>query len=288
MDQPRIYVSTGLMRVSTLEAADSLVEKGVLALELSGGVPDPAIAEVVKGLFLRGIRLQPHNYFPAPAESFVFNLSAPAASDRDRSIAFAMAAVDMAVLCGASRYSFHAGFLGTPRVQDLGRPWGAVEQLPLTEGIAIFQESVLILHEYAQSRGIRLLVENNVLTEGTASSNGTDVLLMTSPEGIARVMAGLPDDVQLLLDVAHLKVSARTLHFSAPEAMSFLSELVGGYHLSDNDGKSDSNDPVQEDSWFWDLLSDQSEFATLEVVSSGAVSIVDQVDMCARRWTKRD
>jgi uncharacterized protein (UPF0276 family) len=110
---------------------------------------------------------------------------------------------------------------------------------------------------------------------------------MTSPEGIERVMAGLPDDVQLLLDVAHLKVSARTLDFSAPEAMSFVAALVGGYHLSDNDGAADTNGAVSEDSWFWDHLYGQAEFATLEIAPNDAVSIVDQVKLCARKWTSR-
>lgn len=284
MYEPRIYVSTGLMPMTTREASEALLNQGVRALELSGGIPEPGVLGMIAELRRAGAYLQPHNYFPAPSEHFVFNLSAPAARDRERSIAFAKAAIDTAVFCGASRYSFHAGFLGTPRLADLGRSWRAVEQVSPEEGIALFQTSVARLNEYAQTMGIQLLVENNVLTEGTATSNGPDVLLMTSPEGIERVMRLLPEGVQLLLDVGHLKVSAKTLGFSADAAMSFLANLVGGYHLSENDGMSDSNDPLREDSWFWNHLSDNVAFASLEVITDDDVSILDQVKLCSKRW----
>jgi hypothetical protein len=52
---------------------------------------------------------------------------------------------------------------------------------------------------------------------------------------------------------------------------------LGGYHLSENDGYIDSNEPVRQDSWFWEGLTPGVEFVTLEVNPNFGANFADQV-----------
>jgi sugar phosphate isomerase/epimerase len=112
---------------------------------------------------------------------------------------------------------------------------------------------------------------------GTAKQNGDDILLMTTPEGMRDVFGTLPPAVGLLMDVAHLAVSARTLGFDPGHALADVADLVGGYHLSENDGTVDSNQPVRQDSWFWDGLTPKAAFVTLEINPDSGTNFADQV-----------
>lgn len=149
------------------------------------------------------------------------------------------------------------------------------------------QRSVERVNDFARERGVRLLVENNVLTVGTAASNGDDVLLMTTPDGIRSTLACLPDDVGLLMDVAHFAVSAQTLGFKASSSLRDLAPVIGGYHLSDNDGLADSNEPVHEDSWFWDDLDAHVPYVTLEIHPGKVESYAEQVALTERKLAAR-
>ena len=62
------------------------------------------------------------------------------------------------------------------------------------------------------------------------------------------------ENLGLLLDVAHLHVSARSLGFDAAEFIRRTAPRVVAVHLSDNDGTRDDNRPVRADSWFWEPL----------------------------------
>jgi hypothetical protein len=271
-----VFVSTGGFKLAPLDAVHRLRHEGVTRVELSGGVftDEPLaglVAEVTHG------SMQIHNYFPPPQVPFVFNLSDPDPSGRAHSIKFARDAIDFGLTLGSTVYSFHAGFLGTPTVSDLGRTWGVTQRISLDEGTALFAKSVADLSAFATERGVKLLVENNVLTVGTAKQNGDDILLMTTPEGMRDVFGTLPPAVGLLMDVAHLAVSARTLGFDPGHALAGVADLVGGYHLSENDGTVDSNQPVRQDSWFWDGLTPKAAFVTLEINPDSGTNFADQV-----------
>jgi len=156
--------------------------------------------------------------------------------------------------------------------------------MELSRAEELFIESVQELKDYADPLGVDLLVENNVLTHGTFQECGEDVLLMASGQQICDLMARLPIGIGLLMDVAHLKVSARTLGFDQGEAMDQVAPYVTGYHLSDNDGLSDSNSAVTEDSWFWSHLSADVAFSTLEITPRDGTDLREQVELAHRLW----
>ena len=62
---------------------------------------------------------------------------------------------------------------------------------------------------------------------------------MADPDESKKILDMMPDNVGMLLDVAHLKVSAKTLGFNRSKMFSMCKNKIFGYHISENDGKRD-------------------------------------------------
>ena len=120
-----------------------------------------------------------------------------------------------------------------------------------------------------------------MLNLANLATYGEDPLLLTHPDEIAGFMARMPSNVGLLLDVAHLKVSAKSLQFDLMQAHETLKNWVKGYHLSDNDGTADSNERVHSNSWFWEVLMPDLDYYSLEVYQAEIPSLVEQYSFVA-------
>ena len=70
---------------------------------------------------------------------------------------------------------------------------------------------------------------------------GENPLLLTNPSDILRFFKKTPKEVGLLLDLGHLKVSAKTEKFNLRSALKKLNNIVKGYHLSENNSLEDQN-----------------------------------------------
>ena len=88
---------------------------------------------------------------------------------------------------------------------------------------------------------------------------------MCDPEETLKIAKQFPTNVKLLIDVAHLKVSAKTLRFDPQMMLRKCKEYIGGYHLSDNDGMSDSNESFEANAWFWKYMKKDLEYISIEV-----------------------
>ena len=252
-----------------------MYEHDIPAIELSGGAYSALQERELIGMS-KHLALQVHNYFPPPEQPFVFNL---ASSDRvlmERSLEHVRNAMRLAIALGRPLYSFHAGFRINPLVSELGHVMRRRELRDRTTALNQFGENVLLLAEEARRQGVVLLVENNVLNAMNLRSFGEDPLLLTNPEEIASFMAKMPTNVGLLLDVAHLKVSARTLGFDPIAAHAHVKPWIQGYHLSDNDGLSDSNEAVATDSWFWQVIEPDLDYYSLEVYGQPTAELARQ------------
>jgi len=86
----------------------------------------------------------------------------------------------------------------------------------------------------------------------------------------------MPGNVGVLLDVAHLKVSATTLQFSKEKAHEQLKPYIRAYHLSENDGTKDSNEPISENSWFWKYINSDVKYISLEVYGCDEKKLFEQ------------
>ena len=274
-----IYVSTGGFRGRTADAVSAeLLSAGVKSIELSGGAYSETLLDDLQALS-QDINFQVHNYFPPPADPFVLNLGSLDAQVGERSIAHVEQALEWCGALGADRYSFHAGFLRDPKVDELGKRIPSRSLFDRDECIEVFVSRVLRLAEIAERAGVVLMVENNVLSAKNAHEFSANPLLMCDPQECHKIMGLLPGSVKQLVDVAHLKVSANSLKFEPTQMFEMCHERIAAYHLSDNDGLEDSNKPFGEDAWFWPHLKADVGYYSVEVYDRTPDHLLRQVNL---------
>ena len=203
----------------------------------------------------------------------------------ERSVAHVKQALEWCKVLGGDRYSFHAGFLLDPKVDELGRRIINRNLFDREACIETFVARVSELAETAQESGISLMVENNVLSARNAIEFAINPLLMSDPDEGRIIMAMMPENVGLLVDVAHLKVSAKSLGFDPGGMFDQCRDRIAGYHLSDNDGLEDSNQPFTENAWFWPYLMPDVGYYTVEVYGQSPAQLLQQVKLVKSRLT---
>jgi sugar phosphate isomerase/epimerase len=247
-----IYVSTGAYRGLSLSEMVDACEMMEAGLELSSGVVRHAnMDDEIEMVLTRRLPLLLHNYFPPPAKPFVLNLAARDPETLGRSIEMAFKAIDLSAMCGAAFYSVHSGFAMDLKAEDLGKPeeQSKMARAPYGEAYGIFSQAVREVASYGQARGVRLLIENNVMTREQVE--GERPLLMTEPGEIAKFLREMDDlNVGLLLDVGHAKVTAGALGIEPERYFEELTGWIGAVHLSDNDGTRDNNRAFGPEAWF--------------------------------------
>lgn len=150
----------------------------------------------------------------------------------------------------------------------------------------IFQKNVKLISSFAKKKKINLLVENNVIHKDEFLKFKKKTSLMCEPKEIIKIMKKMPTNVKLLLDVAHLKVSAKTLNFDLIPSIKKLNNWVGGYHLSDNNGKKDNNKHVKINSWFWPYLKKSLNYYSLEIYNNNIINLKKQIDLTNKKLSK--
>jgi len=271
-----IYISTGGIRnKSAAASALEMFRSGIKNVELSSGLFSDSCEEDLLAL-PTGLNLQIHNYFPPPKIPFVFNLAALDKKTAEASMSHAINAIKLAANLGIKRYSFHAGFRFTPAVSELGNSLSLKPLVDLTVAKNLFIDRVLLLSNISREYGVQLLVENNVINIANYMKYGENPLLMTDSESIINFFTFMPGNVSLLLDVAHLKVSSVAQSFDLQESHNKLKPFIGGYHLSDNDGFTDSNGKVNTNSWFWNDIKKDLDYYTLEVYKASHQELIEQ------------
>lgn len=274
-----IYISTGgFGKKSAYQTTLDFIDEGILGVELSGGLYEANIKTKLHSLHST-VSFQIHNYFPPPEKSFVLNLATLDQEIASTTLAHMKKAIRWSAELGQSVYSFHAGFLIDPKVEELGKKVRPRTLFSREECLLKFIERVNLLDEYAQSLGVKILIENNVLSAKNLTVFKVNPFLMTTADECTYVMRQTSENVQLLVDVAHLKVSARSLGFDPIDFLTSCHESIAAYHLSDNDGASDSNEPVSVDSWFWAYLRRDLKYYSLEIYGISPSELVKQRDL---------
>lgn len=281
-----IYISTGGFRGRTADAVSTeLLNAGVKSIELSGCEYSETLLADLQAL-RPDIHFQIHNYFPPPADPFVLNLGSLNTHVGERSVAHVEQALEWCVALGADRYSFHAGFLLDPKVDELGKRIHSRSLFDRNECIEVFVNRVTRLAETAGRLGISLMIENNVLSAKNAQEFSGNPLLMCDPKECHEIMQMLPASVTQLIDVAHLKVSANSLNFDPSKMFEVCNERIAGYHLSDNNGLEDSNKAFDKNAWFWPHLKRDVGYYTVEVYGCKPEQLLQQANLVRSRFSQ--
>ena len=133
------------------------------------------------------------------------------------------------------------------------------------EQIAHYTDSIQELT--AVNPSIELFVENNVLANMNYENFGRiNPFFLCDSDSFNEINERIP--INLLLDVAHLKVSCQTLNKNFSSELNYLLKKSRYIHISDNDGSADTNGKFSINSELYNQLKNhtfEDKIITLEV-----------------------
>lgn len=272
-----IYVSSSCVKHKKIkDSVQELVDSGFRNIELSGGTDfylafENDLLELQDKYRLNYIC---HNYFPPPKEHFVLNLASFDNNIFNRSLNHFKNSIDLSKRLGAKSFGLHAGFFIDISVNEIGKKISSIKVLNKNKSIIRFCEGYDFLLKYAE--GLELFIENNVLSEENFENYKTNIFMLTSVNEYKDLKKQI--NFNLLLDVAHLKVSSNTLKLGFDKEFRFLVNESKYIHISDNDSFSDLNNVLKKGSHIYTLLKEQElkkKIVTLEIYDD-----IDSIKQC--------
>ena len=278
-----IYISTGGYKDLTAEKiCEDFLKEGINSIELSGTKYVEGTIEKLSSL-KKKINFQIHNYFPPPKTPFVLNLASEDEKISELTLNHIFYALECCNKLNAKFYSFHAGFLCDISVSELGKRVQKKKLQDRSETKKIFLKRVKMISERASELGVNIMIENNVLSRKNLEEFGSNPLLMCEAKECIDIINDCPNNVKLLLDVAHLKVSSKSLGFDPVNFLHDCKNIIGGYHFSDNNGLSDSNEVFNDQSWFWDHIKTDLDYYSIEVYNKDIMQLKSLVNIVKKR-----
>lgn len=267
-----IYISTGGFEHQSADLTVKDFEKnGIKNIELSGGLYKKNLLNILKKI---NVNFQIHNYFPPTKIPFVLNIASPDKKIYKKSLSLILKAINFSSKLGLEYYSFHAGFLCDISPEDLGKKIKKKKLYSREKCIKIFITRVSKIAKIANKLGIKLMIENNVITKNNLKEFEDNPFLMTDPIECKDILNKLPKNVGILIDVAHLKVSANTLGFDSKDMFLNCKKRIFGYHLSDNNGAQDTNKVFGKNAWFWKYLNRRIKYISIEVYNKSPFDLL--------------
>ena len=249
-----IYVSSSCSKQKKIGAAiRELAEHGFQNIELSGGTEyyegyEDDISDLKEKYNLNYLV---HNYFPPPKENFVLNLASLDDAIYEKSLAQLRKAIRLTRLLGAEKFGFHAGFYVDISVNEIGKAISASHLCNTKQAYERFCRGFNLIK--SESKGIEIYIENNVYSKTNFNTYGLQKpAMLISPEEYRELQQHI--DFKLLLDVAHLYVSSRSLGFDFNSHLDQMIMETDYVHLSDNDGWHDQNAEFISDSKLLDRI----------------------------------
>jgi len=266
-----IYVSSSCVKHKKIkDSIQELVDNGYSNIELSGGTEyyngfEDDLLELKEKYNLNHVC---HNYFPPPKEHFVLNLASLDDEVYNKTFEHLKSAINLSKQLGATRFGFHAGFFIDIKVTEIGKKISKVNLFDKEKSIGRFCKGFQELQRIAD--GLELYVENNVFSSTNAKTYENENLFMLTCSNEYQQLKSLVD-FNLLLDVAHLKVSSNTLKLNFEDELNYMIDQSDYIHISDNDSLHDLNHKLQQNSSLFNMLKRQDltdKNFTLEIYDS--------------------
>ncbi|MDA7803422.1 sugar phosphate isomerase/epimerase [Crocinitomix sp.] len=263
-----IYVSSACVKNNSIaDSVEQLAKEGFLNIELSGGTQfyEGFEKDLLKLRAKYNLNYLCHNYFPPPETAFVVNVASLDKEIVEMSLKHLKKAILLTKKLGATKFGFHAGFLINIPVNQIGKSINAKELFDRNKALTRFVENIKVLKSVNPE--IDLYIENNVLANMNFDNFGKiNPFFLCDTEGFNEL--NRLEKINLLLDVAHLKVSCQTLHQNFELELSHLISQSNYIHISDNDGTKDSNNTFSANSELFNQLKNytfEDKIITLEV-----------------------
>jgi len=249
-----IYISTSCVKHNKIkDSVEELAENGFQNIELSGGTEYYENFEndliVLKDKYKLNYRC--HNYFPPPKKPFVLNLASLNDETFQMSFDHLKNVVALSSRLGADKFAFHAGFFIDIKLSEIGKKLSRDNLFDEKKSVERFCSAYDIVKE--QAKNVSLFIENNVFSKTNAETyDDENPFMMTNFNEYKSLKEKI--DFNLLLDVAHLKVSAKTLGLNWESEFENMMSVSSYIHVSDNDGFHDLNSQLTKNSSLLSML----------------------------------
>jgi len=266
-----IYISSSCVKHKKIkDSVQELADNGFKNIELSGGTEyyDGFEEDLLALKEKYNLNYICHNYFPPPKKHFVLNLASLNDEIYTCSFEHIKKVIKLSEKLGAKRYGFHAGFLIDIKVSEIGKKISKESLYDTNKSLQRFCNGFKELSQIANK--LELYVENNVFSSTNYTTyEGENLFMLTNSKDFYKLKKEI--DFNLLLDVAHLKVSSKTLQLNFEKELSNMIQNSDYIHISDNDGLHDSNNPFKKNSELIQLLKNynlRNKDFTLEIYDS--------------------
>lgn len=253
-----IYISSSCVRHSKIkDSVQNLVDNGFKNIELSGGTEyyDSFEDDLLELKEKYNLNYVCHNYFPPPKEHFVLNLASLNDEIYEKSFTHLVKSIELSKKLGAKKFGFHAGFFIDIKVSEIGKKISKDSLFDKQKAMQRFCDGFKELQILAGD--VKLYVENNVFSSTNYETyDGDNIFMLASSNEYDELKNKI--DFNLLLDVAHLKVSSKTLGFDFEDELKKMISVSDYIHISDNDALHDLNHKLQKDSSLVELLGQQN------------------------------
>ena len=243
-----IFVSSSCIKKDRIkDSILSLVNEGFKNIELSGGTNyyEGYLDDLQEIQDKYSLNYQLHNYFPPPKEHFMLNLSSMNEDLYQKSIEHCMIAISMCKKLRSKKYAIHAGFLIDFLPTEAGKKISLKRVNDRKNAYSRFSSAWKLLEDFADGE-VDLYIENNVFSKSNKETyKNNNPFLFT--DYISWIEFSKKVECKLLLDFAHLKVSATSLNLSFSLEVDHLVGLTDYFHISGNDGLHDQNQSIVRD-----------------------------------------
>lgn len=264
-----IFVSTSCVKHKYIKnSVEELAENGFQNIELSGGTKYYKSFEKdlidLKNRY--GLTYRCHNYFPPPKQPFVLNLASLNEDTFENSFNHLKDAIALSERLGAQKFGFHAGFFIDIKIKEIGKKLTKDNLFNKEKAINRFCAAYSDLEKNI-GKNISLYIENNVFSKTNSRTYEKENPFMLTNYKDFKMLKEIID-FNLLLDVAHLKVSSKTLGLDWLNEFKNMIDVSDYIHVSDNDGYHDTNNQLFQSSSMLNLLQESdtsNKDFTLEV-----------------------
>ena len=251
-----IYVSTACVKNSYIvDSVIELIELGYRNIELTGGTKKYSKMEEDLLCLKKNYNINYlcHNYYPPPERPFVLNLASLDDDIFNMSIAHLKNSIQLSKKLGCKKFGVHAGFFLRVSIDDIGKPLTSNRLYDRDKALKRFCHGFLQIQELAKDSQVELYIENNVLSFSNYKKYKKRINMLEIYDDILELRSMI--DFNLLLDMAHLKVTSNTLNLSLKNEASKMIQESDYIHISENDGLHDLNQAVGGNSELLSMLS---------------------------------
>ena len=248
-----IFVSSASVKKKNLGEILNYFEKNnIQNVELSGGTEYKKNISKIISKHNKRMNFMIHNYFPPPKKDFILNLGSLDEKTRLKSVSLCKKAINLCKKFEVKKYAVHAPFLIDFLPNEAGKLIRKRKLSNKNKVIMQFKKSWLEIKKVANN-SVDLYIENNVLSfENYKNYNCKNPFLFTDYKSYLFLKKKI--DFNLLLDIGHLYVSAKTLRKNFLKECLNLAKLTDYFHISNNNGKRDENRGLKIDGEIYKIL----------------------------------